>query len=59
MIVNGNEMKVDSSITIIDLLDKFNLSTDKVVVEVNFQIISKGDYSQYILNEEDKIEILV
>lgn len=57
MIVNGKDMYFEN-ITISQLLDKLNLDMDKVVVEVNFEIISKESYSDFVLNKEDKIEII-
>ena len=58
MIVNGREMSFEVSITIDDLLNKLNLSKDKVVVELNLEIISKEEYSTRLINHEDKIEIV-
>lgn len=57
MIVNGKEMGFEK-IAISQLLDKLNLDINKVVVEVNFQIISKENYSDFVLNKEDKVEII-
>ncbi|MFP4698092.1 MAG: sulfur carrier protein ThiS [Eubacteriales bacterium] len=58
MIVNGKEMSFDNKVTILELIEKFNLNSNKVVVEVNYEIIEKDKYSQYMLNEEDRIEII-
>lgn len=57
MLVNGKEMHFEN-ITIVRLLENLNLDMNKVVVEVNLDIISKENYSEYILNKEDKIEII-
>lgn len=57
MIVNGKEMNF-GNITISQLLDKLNLDINKVVVEVNFQIIPKEKYSNFVLTKEDKVEII-
>lgn len=57
MLVNGKEMDFDN-ITILNLLEKLNLDMNKVVIEVNLEIVSKGSYSEYILNQEDRIEII-
>lgn len=58
MIVNGKEMNFEENITIDELLNKLNLSKDKVVVELNLEIISKEEYSTRLINHEDKIEIV-
>lgn len=57
MLVNGNEMSFDN-ITILELLNHLNLDMNKVVVEVNLEIVLKENYSHYVLNKEDKIEII-
>lgn len=57
VIVNGKEMEFEN-ITILKLLKNLNLDMDKVVVEVNFEIISKENYQNFMLNKEDKIEII-
>ncbi|GAA0731895.1 sulfur carrier protein ThiS [Clostridium oceanicum] len=58
MIVNGKNIDYKEGITVENLLDKLDLNMDKVVVEVNLNIISKENYSDILLNKEDKIEII-
>ncbi|MCY6356857.1 sulfur carrier protein ThiS [Clostridium sp. ZS2-4] len=58
MIINGKEMNFDEGITMEELLKKLNLNMDKVVVEVNLEIIAKEKYYEFILNQEDKVEII-
>lgn len=58
MIVNGKVMNFKEEITIEELLENFHLDMDKVVVEVNLEIIAKEKYYEFVLNEEDKIEII-
>ncbi|RKD23689.1 sulfur carrier protein [Caminicella sporogenes DSM 14501] len=58
MIVNGIKMNFKNGITVLQLLTKLNLDKDKVVVEVNRKILDKKQYSDYLLNENDRIEII-
>ncbi|WP_069649038.1 sulfur carrier protein ThiS [Caloranaerobacter ferrireducens] len=58
MIVNGKEMNFETEITVDDLLKNLGLDKDKVVVEVNFEIVPKEKYTDRILNKEDKVEIV-
>lgn len=58
MIVNGIEMKFNTNITVIELLQKLEIDKDKVVIEINLEIISKENYNDRIINEDDKIEIV-
>jgi sulfur carrier protein len=57
MIINGTEMDFER-VTITQLLEKLDLEEEKVVVEVNFQIIPKEKYEEYVLNKADKVEIV-
>ncbi|MCG8541534.1 MAG: sulfur carrier protein ThiS [Clostridia bacterium] len=57
MLVNGRKMDFEN-ITILMLLQNLNLDINKVVVEVNLEIVSKENYPDYILNGEDKVEII-
>ncbi len=57
MIVNGKKMDF-GKITILKLLENLKLDMNKVVIEVNLEIVSKESYSEYILIQEDKIEII-
>lgn len=58
MIVNGIEMKFDTNITVIELLQKLEIDKDKVVIEINLEIIPKENYSDRIINDDDKVEIV-
>ncbi|MBS4538593.1 sulfur carrier protein ThiS [Clostridium sp. D2Q-11] len=58
MIVNGKEMELANGITILDLLDKLEIEPDKVVVEVDLEIIDKSEYNNKKLSSNSKVEII-
>jgi sulfur carrier protein len=58
MIVNGKEMNFKEGITVIELLNEINVEKDKVVVEVDFQIIDKNEYSKKKLSTASKVELI-
>lgn len=58
MKVNGKTIEFGKNKNIISLLEHFNLNEEQVVVEVNFEIIEVEKYKNYILREEDIIEII-
>lgn len=58
MIVNGKEMNFEENITVLELLKNLSISEHKVVVEVNYNIITKEQFSEVILNKEDTVEIV-
>lgn len=58
MIVNGKEMTFDVEITVNMLLETLKLNPDKVVVEVDLNILSKDEYPNKKLSEDSKVEII-
>lgn len=58
MIINGEKVNFDFDVTVTKLLKEFNLSEDKVVVEINKQIIPKDNYKERMVNEQDSVEII-
>ena len=58
MKVNGKEIEFEKDLTVIDLLNKYNLKSDRVVVEVNLEIIEESNYNTYVLKYEDIVELI-
>jgi len=58
MIINGKFHSFENNITISDLLKNLNISSDLVVVEVNLNIVCKENFSDTVLNDSDRIEII-
>lgn len=56
--VNGSEMNFKNINNIIELLDKLKVNKDRVVIELNGVIVSKEDFSNVNLNEDDTIEVI-
>lgn len=57
MIINGQEKNFSPGITIMELIEELNLSKDKIVVEVDGEIIPREDYSKE-LDVNSKVEIV-
>ncbi|SHI01794.1 sulfur carrier protein ThiS [Sporanaerobacter acetigenes] len=57
MIINGDKKDYLSEITIKEVIEKLNLSENKIVVEVDGEIIPRENYSKE-LNENSKVEIV-
>ncbi|WP_195940037.1 sulfur carrier protein ThiS [Romboutsia sp. 1001713B170131_170501_G6] len=58
MKVNGKEFEFKSGMTISKLLEDIGVKKDRVVVEINLNIIENNQYDSYILREEDVIEVI-
>lgn len=51
-------MQFEDVTSITTMLQKLGLSPEKVVVEVNMDIVPKEQFDGRILNEEDTIEVV-
>lgn len=58
MIVNGKQMDLPTGITVMELLNKLNLSRANVVAAINLVVVPKDKYSSTILNQEDQVEFV-
>lgn len=58
MKVNGKKMDMDQITTISSLLNKLGINEEKVVVELNKEIVIKEEYSKINLQEDDTIEVI-
>lgn len=58
MKVNGKNMDMDEITTISSLLNKLGINEEKVVVELNKEIVVKEEYSKINLQEDDTIEVI-
>ncbi len=58
IILNGKQFSIDKKMSIKDILVQNNIGEKNIVVEVNKEIISKLQWDQTILKENDQIEII-
>jgi len=58
IVLNGNEKQLDSNTSITQLLKNLDLSEKRLAVEINQQIVLRGDFSSITLNDQDHVEIV-
>ena len=58
IILNNDELVVLESISVSELLEKFNIDLEYMAVEVNQTIVPKSKYESFRLKENDKVEII-
>jgi sulfur carrier protein len=58
IIVNGEQIDVADSCNVTGLLERLQISLERVAVEVNLEIVPKAQYSDHLLSADDKIEIV-
>ena len=57
--INGVARRFDIPINVIMLLEQMQLGGKRIAVECNGEIIPRGQFDQHLLNEGDKLEIVV
>ncbi|NEU05478.1 MULTISPECIES: sulfur carrier protein ThiS [Clostridium] len=57
MIVNGKKKNYEG-FSVSEMIKDLDLDADKIVVELNLEILPKDEYDKTILKEDDKIEIV-
>ncbi|MFZ5595796.1 MAG: sulfur carrier protein ThiS [Bacillota bacterium] len=58
VILNGREEALPEGITVSGLVSLKGISPDTVIVEHNYSLLKKEDWSGVVLKEADRIEIL-
>ena len=58
MILNGKTIDLLEDISVEQLLKDYDLNPQKVVVEVNMEILDDEVYSTYLLKNEDTVEVI-
>ena len=56
--LNGKKTNVDDQISLIKILKKFNIPTNKVAIELNKEIVNKKKLSSIKIRNNDSIEIV-
>tara|TARA_B110000483_G_C17778978_1_gene382831 strand:- start:73 stop:423 length:351 start_codon:yes stop_codon:yes gene_type:complete len=56
--INGEIKLIERSQTIGFLLKQLNLSKNNIAIEVNREIVSRSNYTNHIIMDKDKIEIV-
>ena len=58
MLVNGEIMEIQSDITVAELIQSLNLNPERIVVEVDMEIIARDKYATRKLTSNSKVEII-
>ena len=56
--VNGEQRDVASDITVAQLLENLGIGAGRVAVELNMQVIARGEYTDTHLKAGDRVEIV-
>ncbi|HUO04531.1 MAG TPA: sulfur carrier protein ThiS [Candidatus Binataceae bacterium] len=56
--LNGDPYSLDGDARVAALLDRLNLRTTRVAVEINGHIVPRSDYAQAAIEAGDSVEII-
>ncbi len=56
--LNGKKLKIQTNLSIKDLIKKYRLEENKIAIELNGTILPKNLYKNKKIKENDKIEIV-
>jgi thiazole synthase len=58
LIINGEDRRFDSALTISSLLDRLGMKPDRVAVELNRELVPRERWTATPLTDDDKLEIV-
>ncbi len=58
IVLNGEAFSIDGDGSISALLKQLDLVPSKIAVEVNESIVSRSEYDQFCLKNNDRVEII-
>jgi thiamine biosynthesis protein ThiS len=56
--VNGESRDVAAAITLAEFVEQLALAPERLAIELNRHVVRRANWSQTILNEGDRIEIV-
>jgi len=56
--INGKEELIENVVNLAELINSKNLKPENIVIEHNTKIVSKEEFENVIITEEDRIEII-
>jgi sulfur carrier protein len=57
--INGAAQQFDSTISVAALVEHMQIGNKRIAVECNGEIVPRGQFAQHLLNDGDKLEIVV
>lgn len=58
IVLNGEDINIADNLSIMGLINLYELPTNKVAVERNLEIVPKSAYVSTMLKENDRVEII-
>ena len=56
--INGESREIEGSPSLADLITQLDLPAARIAVEVNREVVRRGDWGKTMLRDDDRIEIV-
>lgn len=56
--VNGKPETLDDGATLLDFIRMKNLDPEKIVIELNLEIVDRKDFGDAVIRDNDSLEVL-
>jgi thiamine biosynthesis protein ThiS len=56
--VNGEFREVEEQLSLRDLIEVLDLRLERLAIELNGNVVRRGDWESRVLNSDDKVEIV-
>ena len=56
--INGDEKEFAEGLSLADLIAQLGMKADRVAVELNLEIVARGHWTETVLRNGDKLEIV-
>ena len=58
IVLNGDSYELPKRVSVLELFELLDLSTKFMAVEINDEIIFRDSWGSYLLNQDDKVELV-
>ena len=58
IVLNGESYELPKRVSVLELFELLDLSTKFIAVEINAEIIFRDSWGSYLLNQDDKVELV-
>ncbi|HPU41874.1 MAG TPA: sulfur carrier protein ThiS [Acetivibrio clariflavus] len=58
IILNGKNTELEKPVTLLELLELKGIDHEKVIIEYNYDILTRDDWNKTVLKENDNVEVL-
>jgi len=58
IILNGEQREIPDASTAAGLVELLELGERRIAMEVNLEIVPRSDYANYLLQEDDRVEVV-